>query len=89
MELDFDSQVSGFEKYEDIYLMRVNSSKTMLLIYVKADSEDKADIKDESSNLYANISQIFISPTKVDEFVNAVKSNAKDLAFEILPDEGK
>ena len=76
-------------KYEDIYLMRVNSSKTMLLLYVKAQHEDKADIKDDNSNLYANILQVFIPQSKVDEFVNAVKSNAKDLAFEILPDERK
>ncbi len=76
-------------KYEDVYLMRVNSSKTMLLLYVKAQNEDKADIKDDSSNLYANILQIFLPQSRVDEFVNVVKSNAKDLAFEILPDERK
>ncbi len=76
-------------KYEDIYLMRVNSEKTLLLIYVKADNEASAQIKDESSSLSANLVQIFIQQSQMDEFINAVKANAKDLAFEILPSEGK
>ena len=73
-------------KYEDIYLMRVDSKKTMLLLYVKAD-EKTAKIHDEDSNLYANIIQVFISSEKVDEFISCVKDNAKDLAFEILPNK--
>ena len=73
-------------KYEDIYLMRVNSKKTILLLYVKAQDEDKAQIKDNNSNLSANMVQIYIDSSKMDEFINAVKQNAKDLAFEILPD---
>ena len=71
-------------KYEDIYLMRVDSKKTMLLLYVKAD-EKTANIHDEDSNLYANIVQIFIPSNKMDEFISSVKDNEKDLAFEILP----
>ena len=71
-------------KYEDVYLMRVDSKKTMLLLYVKAD-EKTAKIHDEDSNLYANIVQIFIPSNKMDEFISSVKENAKDLAFEILP----
>ena len=73
-------------KYEDIYLMRVNSSKTILLLYVKADEEDKAQIKDEKTGLSANLIQVFISQDKMDEFISTVKDNAKDLAFEIMPD---
>ena len=73
-------------KFEDIYLMRVNSKKTILLLYVKAQDENSAQIKDDNSNLSANMVQIFIDHSKMDEFINAVKQNAKDLAFEILPD---
>ena len=71
-------------KYEDVYLMRVDSKKTMLLLYVKAD-EKTAKIHDEDSNLYANIVQIFVPSNKMDEFISSVKENAKELAFEILP----
>ena len=74
-------------KYEDIYLMRTNSSKTILLLYVKAEDEATAQVKDEVSNLSANITQIFIPSTKIDEFISCVKDNAKELAFEILPDK--
>ena len=74
-------------KYDDIYLMRTNSSKTVLLLYVRAEDEKTAQVKDEISNLSANITQIFIPTSKVDEFINCVKENAKNLAFEILPDE--
>ncbi len=73
-------------KYEDIYLMRVNSSKTIFLLYVKADEEDKAQIKDEKTGLSANLIQVFISQDKMDEFISTVKENAKNLAFEIMPD---
>ena len=73
-------------KYEDIYLMRVNSSKTILLLYVKAEDEEKAQVKDETTGLTANLVQIYISQDKMDDFISAVKANAKDLAFEILPD---
>ncbi len=75
--------------YEDIYLVRVDSKKTMLLLYVKADDDQKAQIKDEDSKLYANLVQIFISKEMVDDFINAVKENSKELAFEILPSEEK
>lgn len=74
-------------KYEDIYLMRVNSKKTILLLYVKAEDDKEAQIKDTNSGLNANLVQIFISPDKMDEFISTVKENAKDLAFEILPDK--
>ena len=73
----------NFVKYEDIYLMRVNSKKTTLIIYVKAD-EKKAQIKDEASGLNANAIQVFIKPDDIDEFINAVKTNSKELAFEIV-----
>ena len=71
-------------KFEDIYLMRVNSEKTILLLYIKAD-EKNADVHDEDSNLHANVAQIYIDHSKMDEFISAVKANYKDLAFEILP----
>ena len=71
-------------KYEDIYLMRVNSEKTILLLYIKAD-EKSCDIQDENSGLYANIAQIYIAQNKIDEFVSAMKEHNKELAFEILP----
>ena len=71
-------------KYEDIYLMRVNSEKTILLLYIKAD-DSNAEIHDEESGLSANVAQIFISQNKVDEFISAIKDKSKDLAFEILP----
>ena len=73
-------------KYEDIYLMRVDSNKTMLLLYVRANEKD-ADVHDNDSDLYANIVQVFISSSKIDEFISSVKDNAKDLAFEILPNK--
>ena len=73
-------------KYEDIYLMRVNSSKTILLLYVKAEDEQKAQIKDEKTGLSANLVQVFISQDKMDDFISTVKENAKNLAFEIIPD---
>ena len=78
--------IKEFVKYEDIYLMRVNSSKTILLLYVKAEDEKAAQIKDEKTGLSANLVQVFISKDKMDEFISIVKDNAKDLAFEIIPD---
>ena len=73
-------------KFEDIYMMRVNSQKTILLLYVKADEKD-ADVHDNETNLSANIIQIFIPLNKVDSFISAIKDEIKDLAFEILPDK--
>ncbi len=73
-------------KYEDIYLMRVNSKKTILLLYVKAQDEEKAQVRDEQTGLNANLVQVYIAQESMDEFISAVKNNAKDLAFEILPD---
>ena len=56
------------------------------VLYVKAQDEEKAQVRDEQTGLNANLVQIYIAQESMDEFISAVKNNTKDLAFEILPD---
>ncbi len=70
-------------KYDDILLVRTNSDKSLLFIYVET-TDAKADVIDEQNNLKANIIQIFIAEKNVDDFISTVKQHNKLVPVEII-----
>ncbi len=70
-------------KYEDILLIRQDSERTILLIYVK--TEGRGMVTDEDSHLAADIIQINTASNCFDDFIQAIKAHNRDAIYEILP----
>jgi len=70
-------------KYEDILLMRQDSERTILLVYVKTDG--RGNVYDEDSQLRADIVQISTHPGYFDDFIQAIKTHNSGTIYEILP----
>lgn len=70
-------------KYEDILLIRQDSDRTVLLIYVKTDG--RGMVTDEDAHIQADIVQINTNTNYFDDFVQAIKSHNPHTIYEILP----
>lgn len=71
---------------DDILLIRMDSKKTILLLYI-ATTSDSADVVDSTSNLKANILQINIQSGRFDDFVSSVKDISPNVTVEIIDEE--
>ena len=73
-------------KYDDILLVRTNSDKTKLALFIET-NEENADVKDEANNLKANAMLIFVSPSNVDNFISNIKKVNLQVPIEIVTEE--
>ncbi|MGN0771189.1 MAG: hypothetical protein ACI4MI_01200 [Christensenellales bacterium] len=70
-------------RYEDILLMRQDSDKTILILYVKTDK--KGQVVDSNSGIQANIIQINVDKKHFDAIIERIKSHNHRAIYEILP----
>ena len=69
--------------YQDILLIRQDSDKTVLILYIKTSKQGQ--VVDSRSGIEANILQVNVDKRHFDAIIDAIKAHNPHTIYEILP----
>ncbi len=77
----------AFMPYKDIWLIRYDTAKTMMLIYYSVSKN--GTLKDEMTGAQSKFERVVISGKHFDDFADAVRKHAPNVAVEVVDREQK